>query len=699
MITNGTPPVGDLLERSTPDNETGAPSARMLADRKQTLASADPSDELYADAFEMLGKMLDARGLDIQQDEVEDSVAAARRYSFNDVKRMRGRLLASRADLLLDGFDSEERRPGAGGRPATINRLALLTGLCMLALDNRPLWMRQLGSFFKNQIDDDARELLGLPDPNSKPSLQSKRNWEQNCRNAFQRMLGLMDPYPYSRYENRPYSEHAQERAEHEAHHLEREKKMYERLGDFADLLVNMTFHMQPRRLRRASAREKVNVSFDQTFMSSPLSRTVTASRLPAKIQEQRALEAAGRPKAGIVDSWSGYYVRETEDRQDGAPGTAPAYGSGRPTTKVGWQASIAMRVDDGIGLGRHPKLILATALSMPNVGVAETAADLLIRIADNGHRPGLAAADKEYWANAIPSRLQIPATARGWLPSTDYRIDRLGKWGDGHRGAIFVEGKAMCPATPKSIIDATKDRMQGRIDDVTYHKRRGNRRYFELRPKAKPDARGNVNMMCPAAGKSPTVICPLREMLKTASNSKDRWEIEDDDPNLPDRALMDDICKQHSVQFTPEDMPPAFQGLAYRSPEWHDFHSHARNSIESLNGSLKGTHHGNLDDHDRRRVRGFAAAYVFLVIMVVAFNMRRIADFLEAEAEESRRENPQAPPVQRARDRKYANPYTATLPGGAPDEVELARRREKKAEGARRKAELRATSRTPLRT
>lgn len=52
------------------------------------------------------------------------------------------------------------------------------------------------------------------------------------------------------------------------------------------------------------------------------------------------------------------------------------------------------------------------------------------------------------------------------------------------------------------------------------------------------------------------------------------------------------------------------------------------RNTIEGTNGYLKDPAHGALGAPARRRVRGIAAQSVFVAMLVMAANMRKIAAF-----------------------------------------------------------------------
>jgi hypothetical protein len=166
--------------------------------------------------------------------------------------------------------------------------------------------------------------------------------------------------------------------------------------------------------------------------------------------------------------------------------------------------------------------LAVAATLSLPNVNVAEEAVALMRAAKATGLEPGIGDADKQYWANSLEERLHDPAFNEGFTASTDYRIDRLGIQGGDH-GANFIEGAVYCPGTPKPLTNASVELHNGTIDSNTYRARIGARKAFELHVKEKPDAKGRTMLRCPAIGPSPTVTCPLRELLKTRKPVADK--------------------------------------------------------------------------------------------------------------------------------------------------------------------------------
>ena len=93
-------------------------------------------------------------------------------------------------------------------------------------------------------------------------------------------------------------------------------------------------------------------------------------------------------------------------------------------------------------------------------------------------------------------------------------------------------------------------------------------------------------------------------------------------------------------------------------------FHKHARNSIESLNAGIKDEGKEHIEGASRRRVRGFAAAQVFVTVLLTNFNLRKIASFLHTriatDVAAARGKQP-AEKTLRRRDRIWYNPYTKT--------------------------------------
>lgn len=211
----------------------------------------------------------------------------------------------------------------------------------------------------------------------------------------------------------------------------------------------------------------------------------------------------------------------------------------------------------------------------------------------------------------------------------------------------------------PQALKDTNKEFLAGTIDKDTFRLRIEERIAFVLRNKEKPDANGRTPKMCPALGNSPTVTCPIREMSKKAAK-KPRPGVNPED--VPE--FLDDICKQHSVTFTEEDVLRQRQAFRYQSQEWEEFQTHARHSIESLHEGFKDPGTEQLELSGRRRVRGFAAAQLFTTILLANYNLRKIGSFLYDELHGIT--TPESAIVRR-RDRLWFNAYTKTMPRESP--------------------------------
>jgi len=591
----------------------------------------------------------------------DDTIAVARR-----------RVAATGAVNRLAKWRREDNPSvGAGGRPMLIGDEAILVGLTVLASEHAPLLITNLAELFQYRLSPQARLDLRLPVPAAglqAGAMESDR-WYRNTHNAFHRLIKPIDPYPQPRYLALTYTEI---KAILDAHDVEREVVVKARLDELTKSFLTMSFMEQPRRLRRATKR--IDISLDQTFIKPPTKKGFSRKGLPQRVREEVG-KTLGELKPGPVDAFAGYYVTKA-DHPDLPKGsvdpTAPGRGGKYDGMSVdwGWMANIAVRVNaDDKEAGHCPQLATAFTLSMPNIGVSEEAVELMraTKDLDPGLLPGLVDADKAYFANAVVERLHEPTFNLGFTPSTEYRVDRLGVQGT-KAGAELIEGKFYCPAMPKELKSATQDHLKkdSPIDEDTLYLRHKERTYFELRPKEKPDEKGRVPMMCPASGPSATVLCPLKELTKGAPD-KERREVDPDQvPEFPEK-----ICTQHSVSFNESDGMRQKQAFAYKSKEWHAFHKHARNSIESLNAGIKDQAHEVVEESSRRRVRGFAAAQLFVTILLTNYNLRKIASFLRKAWVASKKigSGPIIPPKMRRRDGVWHNPYTGTYPPGARPE------------------------------
>jgi hypothetical protein len=73
----------------------------------------------------------------------------------------------------------------------------------------------------------------------------------------------------------------------------------------------------------------------------------------------------------------------------------------------------------------------------------------------------------------------------------------------------------------------------------------------------------------------------------------------------------------------------PAFD---YESPEWEAFHGHAQTSVEQFHAAVQNPGRESIGESSRRAVYGFAAAQVFVTILLTNYNLRTIAAFLHKD-------------------------------------------------------------------
>ena len=572
-----------------------------------------------------------------------------------------------------DGYD-----PIRGGRPSAITAESVVVAFLLLAGLGESLLIREVAKLLHHRISDDMRTRLGLAQP--APWFISKHaaalRWEENVRSTFRRhILDVMDPFPTSRHESMSMLEVQQALLAHDPVNAEIKKA---RLDEFMNCFVQMTYREQPRDIRRAG--RKMDLTIDQTFLAPPTKKGYSRNRLEDDIAtELRALQNGRALTPDPVDPYAGWYPK-TGDRPDLQPSrgtvdlTSPSNPGSGQGLEWGWTLNLAARVDASMpDESAFPRIIAAATLSLPNIGVSEEAITLMRSALGDDNIPGVVDADKAYFANALPERLHYPTRELGYMPSTDYRIDRIGQPRTNVKGALFVDGRLYCPSTPTHLLTAVADVRSGAIDDTTFSIRRDERKHFQVRVKQKADTNGTARVQCPARGISPTVTCPIVEMHKNATRNKVRPGVED----AP--AFLDEICqKAHGITVDTRELVRDEQAFEYGSPEWEAFHGHARNLIESTNAQMKAAIDTDLSEASRRPARGFAAAAFFSTILITAFNIAKIAAFLH-DRRQRQIEGPvdrDKPLVGRRRDTMFYNPYTGTVPFGLRDPEYIERRK-----------------------
>ena len=309
-------------------------------------------------------------------------------------------------------------------------------------------------------------------------------------------------------------------------------------------------------------------------------------------------------------DPDGGWYVREGDHREREDD-------KGKPLRKIAWalEATIATTARLPGTAPACPDLAIGLALTRPGEDPGGTGARVLASVAARGHQPGPLGYDRAY-TQALPERFHLPVRALGYSPVMDYRADQLGIQANS-QGALLVEGTWYCPALPGPLITATASLRDHAIGRDLYDQQITARCPYQLKHKDGPDADGYQRLSCPATGKHPRLICPLRQASKTPRDGRAKVL---HPPQEPPR-----LCTQTAITIAPCTGARYRQDLPYGSPAWHARYATLRNTIEGLNGYAKDTAHQALAQPARRRVRGITAQSVFTALLLLAANIRKI--------------------------------------------------------------------------
>jgi len=501
------------------------------------------------------------------------------------------------------------------GRRRPLPVRAVLTALLCLALEDRPLFLTEATRLLYHQISDASRTLLGVT--GTAVGCRGFLAAYRRVRYCFGAICKVMDPSP-----------------------LPKNRRLT------ADDLARRAKPMTPAQSRAARSRL-------EAFLNSLLEASV-----PVMDQGESAaaggtgLDATPVPlfsrgpsrRTGLCasDPDGGWYVREGDhrDREDG---------KGKPLRKIcrALEATIATTARPPAAPPAHPNLAIGLAMARPGEDPGGTGARVLASVAARGHKPGWLGYDRACTA-ALPGRFCFPARALGYSPVMDYRDDQLGIQAN-TQGALLVEGTWYCPALPGPLITATTALRGHATTRELYDQQIAARACYQLKRKDGPDADGYQRLSCPAAGRHPGLMCPLRQA--SLSPRDGRPKVLQPPPEPPK------ICRQTAITIAPDTGARYRQDLPYASPAWHKCYATLRNTIEGLNGYAKDTAREALAQPGRRRVRGIAAQSVFTALLLMAANTRKIRAWQAMTAGD------QARTARRARRRRTS--LRDYLPGG----------------------------------
>jgi len=545
----------------------------------------------------------------VSADEIQAGGGKTSKFSLAQVQ-----LASDRLDLagVIPKF-AEWRAEDAkyrGGRKRIIGDRAILIACLLLLMDESPMLITEMANVFRFRLDDDAKRSLGVHEVvNTGVREVDEVRWFNRAWRAFHAVLDTMDPWPAPRrLHNR------QERMELlNARDKNEVRRLQERLDWWSGAMLQMTFDIQPREVRRAWGG---SLSVDQTAIKAPSQRG--RLKLDDNKQEIPKFKADGTEKHVLVLEMEADYYLKKFTKPGGSIATQH-----NPEYNWSYMVDIVIQTASKPGIkADHPLLALSVGVSKPNEDIGGTTVRAIKSIQDRGHQISRLSADLGYSGGLKAENYNVPLKAMGVPIVTDYKKLQKGVQGE-VGGALQVEGGHYCPSTPTGLLNASLDFDDGLIDKITWTKRMADRKAYRVRAKERPDADGHRPMMCPAVGPGATVECVLRDIHNKSSKKAKPFISKAKAPTVPDR-----ICTQSSVDFGPHDGVEHEQLIPYGTEEWQATYKHDRNTVESYNEFLKAGPE-TLDKPEDRRVRGRAGQQFIVTMLLVSANIRKIARFV----------------------------------------------------------------------
>lgn len=598
---------------------------------------------------------LDSAGNFFTPDRIANEGNDVRKFSASDIRHIAFHLDRSGVLEMVAQWRAEDRSDAhPGGRPATVDDRAVILLTFLLFATRNGFLIQEMAKMVAHNLDDSARELLGIKRrPKLSDPAKDELAWYYTIRRAVVRLNDVFDAFPGKRT---LYTQ--EERRElFASRDPEDQAKRKERAAKFNAEMLQMTYMMQPRRLRRKGTYKGI-ATVDQTVLPA-------VSQTKARRKDKHGNEQVVRRKSdgSAVERWvlepdAGLYprsfssiAREVADQKGGLD------------LEQAYLLSVVMMSQDRPGKEEkdHPNLVLSSSIAAPNKEIGAQVVRGLKHVIANNHRVKTLVGDRAYGAGRTVEEYHEPLRQLGVGIVTEYKggdgnTTQFGPKG-GYAGAILTEGEFFCCATPQSLLTAARDNERGLIDEETLQARLSERRAYRLRAKERPAPDGSVPMMCPAYGPQATVECPLRKIHPKSSN---KLKPVIDEANIP--VAHDRICTQSSVKFEASVGLKYRQSHSYKSEEWERTMAIGRSTVESLNSDFK-RKPGTITPSHMRRMRGLTALHYITTIALAHFNLQRIASFLkkeqEAQAARDRGERvPTLPRGVRARDRHHKTGY-----------------------------------------
>jgi hypothetical protein len=471
------------------------------------------------------------------------------------------------------------------GRKRCLKVRALLVALLLLAIDDRPLHLKAATKVLFLRLSATWRAELGTAGEASGRKAFLARY--RQVRYLFHLVLSAIDPSVEPKNRVLALEEAAVGRkklAEEEI--AARQARLDKVMGDLLDASV------------RVCSDEELS-GFDGS-VGLDATPVPPWSRGPSKSAGTCASDPDG-----------GWYVREGDHRDRPGP-------DGKALRKISWalDADIVTMGRPPGALPAWPNLALGALLDKPGHGPAKKGVKLLSQVRRRGWPAGHLGADRGY-TQCLPEEFHLPVRALGYSLVMDYKLGELGRQASS-QGAVMVEGAFYCPAMPEELVHASADKRAGTIDEVSFRSRVEARLKWRLVRKEGPDQDGYERFSCPAQGPGPHLCCPLRPEARDRALGKV--------PVLEPPEVPPKVCTQTAVTIAPDVGARHRQDLPFGTKEWARTYATYRNTVEGLNGYVKDPAHEALAEPARRRVRGIAAQSVFVTLLLLASNFRKIA-------------------------------------------------------------------------
>lgn len=536
----------------------------------------------------------------------------------HDVASSRHYVLQSEVLDMLKQWEQDDRKQAGlrGARGAFASTEQMLTLLLILVRKEAPLTMTAATSLVYYGMEQNARDELGLIF--SEQSVTAQQIYDRLYR-SFHRFMKVIDPYPMQR---RCLMTKAEFDALNEAADQQRRAIMLERCRTLMNRMLLATI---PRWVRR---RSDGNVAVDGTFVAA---------------YGQQGTKK--RSQYVAIEPYAGFYVRSEDHFYD-----PNAKHSKSDIKGWGWEATLAvLGTNDPHREMTFPQLIAGINLTTPGAAPGPSAIHSVRYMHREDYRPGderfkagILAGDRIYGNTPKPENFQIPARALGYDLLFDLKEEYWGKtYPTG--GAIMLEGNAYSPAImayPK-LISATidyyaDDDSEERIDSETYQNRLQQRAKFLVKFHTAQRSDGSRQGICPASGPNPTLHCPLRAFFNTTVSDKGKTLLPIAKKNVPSEELRGGLCNNTGgtmvLRGDAWDKHALGGYFQFGTPKWHSYYSSLRQRGESANATAKDSASVALASPERRRIRGYAAAFLFSTLMLMHLNLKNLARWNDPE-------------------------------------------------------------------